>query len=191
MSLSRLATPIDGSAAWHSVEPRGTACCNGHGFTCASTALRTQSVCAPVCCVCCMGLPCRVTKGMQAVLKSGCMAEGLASVQDEAAGLVVALALRPQPHEALLDTCAAPGGKALFAAARMRAAARAGAAGPTEDTPPGLVVAADISDARLRLIHGAARLWGLEASVATVVGDLRERSTPGCAPLSACCTCCK
>ena len=40
-------------------------------------------------------------------------------VQDEAAGLVVAL-LDPQPGEAVLDCCAAPGGKALFAAGRMR-----------------------------------------------------------------------
>lgn len=41
-------------------------------------------------------------------------------VQDEAAGLVVAL-LAPQPGEALLDACAAPGGKTLFSAARMQA----------------------------------------------------------------------
>ena len=39
-------------------------------------------------------------------------------MQDEAAGLVVAL-LDPQPGEAVLDACAAPGGKTLFAAARM------------------------------------------------------------------------
>lgn len=43
---------------------------------------------------------------------------GAGQVQDEAAGLVVAM-LDPQPGEAILDTCAAPGGKALFAAARM------------------------------------------------------------------------
>lgn len=40
-------------------------------------------------------------------------------VQDEAAGLVVAL-LDPRPGEAILDACAAPGGKALYAAARMQ-----------------------------------------------------------------------
>ena len=39
-------------------------------------------------------------------------------VQDEAAGLVVAL-LDPEPGESVLDACAAPGGKTLFAAARM------------------------------------------------------------------------
>ena len=41
-------------------------------------------------------------------------------VQDEAAGLVVAL-LDPHPGEAILDACAAPGGKALYAATRMEA----------------------------------------------------------------------
>lgn len=41
-----------------------------------------------------------------------------AQVQDEAAGLVVAL-LDPQPGETILDACAAPGGKTLFAATRM------------------------------------------------------------------------
>ncbi len=39
-------------------------------------------------------------------------------VQDESAGMVVSL-LDPQPGEHVLDACAAPGGKALFAAARM------------------------------------------------------------------------
>ena len=40
-------------------------------------------------------------------------------VQDEAAGLVVAL-LDPQPGDNILDACAAPGGKTLFMAARMQ-----------------------------------------------------------------------
>lgn len=40
-------------------------------------------------------------------------------VQDEAAGLVVSL-LDPQPGERILDACAAPGGKALYIAAKMK-----------------------------------------------------------------------
>ena len=40
-------------------------------------------------------------------------------VQDEAAGLVV-LMLDPQPGERILDACAAPGGKAMFAAILMQ-----------------------------------------------------------------------
>lgn len=43
----------------------------------------------------------------------------LLQVQDEAAGLVVAL-LDPQPGEAVLDACAAPGGKTMYCAARMQ-----------------------------------------------------------------------
>lgn len=39
-------------------------------------------------------------------------------MQDESAGLVVAL-LDPQPGERILDACAAPGGKTLYAALRM------------------------------------------------------------------------
>lgn len=39
-------------------------------------------------------------------------------LQDEAAGLVVRM-LDPQPGESVLDCCAAPGGKALFAATLM------------------------------------------------------------------------
>lgn len=45
-------------------------------------------------------------------------------VQDESAGMVVAL-LDPQPGEDVLDACAAPGGKTLFAAAKMRGQVRA------------------------------------------------------------------
>ena len=45
-------------------------------------------------------------------------ADPVVQVQDEAAGLVVAL-LDPQPGESILDACAAPGGKALYAASRM------------------------------------------------------------------------
>ena len=45
-------------------------------------------------------------------------------VQDEAAGLVVAM-LDPRPGDTVLDCCAAPGGKALFAAARMAGQVRA------------------------------------------------------------------
>ena len=40
-------------------------------------------------------------------------------VQDEAAGAVIAF-LEPQPGESILDACAAPGGKAMFIAQRMR-----------------------------------------------------------------------
>ena len=47
------------------------------------------------------------------------MARGDCQVQDEAAGAVVAF-MDPQPGELILDACAAPGGKAMFIAQRMR-----------------------------------------------------------------------
>ena len=46
------------------------------------------------------------------------LSDGSCAVQDEAAGLVVAL-LDPQPGDSVADVCAAPGGKALFTAARL------------------------------------------------------------------------
>lgn len=52
------------------------------------------------------------------------MSEGRCSVQDVAAGLVVALALAPQHGEDVLDCCAAPGGKALFFASLMKGQVR-------------------------------------------------------------------
>ena len=48
----------------------------------------------------------------------GLVEGGQCVVQDEGAGLVVQL-LDPQPGDNILDCCAAPGGKALFAATRM------------------------------------------------------------------------
>ena len=51
-----------------------------------------------------------------AVSKSDWLA-GWLQVQDEAAGMVVSM-LDPQPGDTLLDACAAPGGKTLYAAAR-------------------------------------------------------------------------
>ncbi len=53
------------------------------------------------------------------LIREGYLERGICSVQDESAGLVVAL-LNPQPGETILDTCAAPGGKALAIACRMK-----------------------------------------------------------------------
>jgi 16S rRNA (cytosine967-C5)-methyltransferase len=61
----------------------------------------------------------RLESGMQAALEGGLIADGIAAVQDVAAGLVVAL-LDPQRGDRVADVCAAPGGKALLAAARLR-----------------------------------------------------------------------
>jgi 16S rRNA (cytosine967-C5)-methyltransferase len=66
---------------------------------------------------------------------------GAAAAQDDAAAAVVALAA-PTPGQSLLDACAAPGGKALFAAARMGGVGR--------------LVARDASDSRLAPLRAAA-----------------------------------
>ena len=78
---------------------------------------------------------------LQPVLRAGWFDEGRCAVQDEAAGLVVRL-LDPQPGETVRDLCAAPGGKALYAAQRM---------GNT-----GRVLATDANRARAGLVRDAA-----------------------------------
>ena len=65
----------------------------------------------------------RVGSNMQALLGSEWMRSGGGQVQDESAGVVVAM-LDPQPGQAILDACAAPGGKTMYAAARMSGTVR-------------------------------------------------------------------
>lgn len=72
--------------------------------------------------------------------------EGRMSVQDEGSQLVVDL-LDPQPGDAALDTCAAPGGKATAVAERVG--------------PEGRVLALDRNPRRLELVARAARRLGL------------------------------
>jgi 16S rRNA (cytosine967-C5)-methyltransferase len=70
--------------------------------------------------------------------------QGLFYVQDPSTLLAVKL-LDPQPGERILDACAAPGGKATFIAQKIGSS--------------GLVVARDVSEARLKLIkENCARL---------------------------------
>ena len=53
------------------------------------------------------------------------MRDGKVAVQDEGAGLVVSL-LDPKPGERILDACAAPGGKCVYVAERMKGQVRSG-----------------------------------------------------------------
>jgi 16S rRNA (cytosine967-C5)-methyltransferase len=69
--------------------------------------------------------------------------DGLIYIQDEAAQIVALLLLPIEPGGGLLDLCASPGGKFLAAA---------------QSLPPGArMVAADVSQARLRLLEDNAR----------------------------------
>jgi len=88
---------------------------------------------------------------------------GECQVQDEAAGLVVSL-VDPQPGEYILDACAAPGGKTLFMAARMK--------------NEGLILALDVSDKKLGALKRSAYQQNHAQIVRTQVGDLSTWTSP-------------
>ncbi|WP_456429597.1 16S rRNA (cytosine(967)-C(5))-methyltransferase RsmB [Rhodocaloribacter sp.] len=105
-------------------------------------------------------------RSLQPVIHAGLLADGRVAVQDESAGLVVRL-LDPQPGETVLDVCAAPGGKARYAAERMAGRGR--------------VLAFDVNEARLRLLADAARGAG-PAHLHTEAADLRTLAARADAP---------
>jgi len=86
----------------------------------------------------------RVSGGQ--LLESSLYQEGAFSVQDESSMMAVE-ALDPQPGEIVVDVCAAPGGKSLFAAERMR--------------DSGKVYSRDVYEKKLRLIEAEARRLGI------------------------------
>lgn len=93
--------------------------------------------------------------------------EGRFTVQDEAAQLVVAL-LDAQPGDRVLDTCAAPGGKATALAERVG--------------KRGYVLALDRNARRLDLVRRAARrlhLGRLECQVRDAAQSLSDLATEG------------
>lgn len=100
-----------------------------------------------------------IESGLQSVLGSGMLTKGDIQVQDEAAGLVVVM-LDPRQGESVLDCCSAPGGKTLFAAAKMGGKGR--------------VVAVDVSPARLRAVASTASMQGIEGFIEYVPGDARQ-----------------
>ena len=102
----------------------------------------------------------RATNGAD-LFASRAYQQGQFQVQDPNAGLAVAL-LDPQPGERLLDLCSAPGGKAMQAAIAM--------------VDCGLVVAADVSLARLDRVRENARRLRLRA----ICPVARDGTTPGC-----------
>ena len=102
----------------------------------------------------------RVSTGLQAISRAGLLASGQWAVQDEAAGLVVHAALAPRPGDRVLDACAAPGGKALLAAALMQG--------------EGLVVAADKSAHKVEAMQQAAKLQGASSCVTCVAAAAEE-----------------
>lgn len=102
-----------------------------------------------------------VESGLQSALPY--VRSGFAAVQDESAGLVVAM-LDPQEGDVICDTCAAPGGKALFTADLVG--------------PKGSVFALDINKRRVEAIDNFARTLGLR-NVVAAQADLLELGKPG------------
>ncbi|EPS62796.1 hypothetical protein M569_11992 [Genlisea aurea] len=100
----------------------------------------------------------RIKTGLQVVKQAGFLEKGLCSVQDESAGLVVEV-VDPKPGERIIDCCAAPGGKTLFMASRLKGR--------------GSISAIDINEGRLRILKEAAELHAVDDLITTVHADLR------------------
>jgi 16S rRNA (cytosine967-C5)-methyltransferase len=88
--------------------------------------------------------------------------------------------LAPQPGESIVDLCAAPGGKSLLIADRMKSVARDGAA-----SRPGRLVAVDLPGNRIdRLKENLSRTHGVEVALvqadvlANLAMSLREHRLP-------------
>lgn len=94
-------------------------------------------------------------RSLQPLVRGGLLRDGLCVVQDEGAGLIVHLL--EGVDELVVDACAAPGGKALYAASRMN----------------GRVVAVDVHQSRATLIGRAAERLGI-GNVDIRVGDARD-----------------
>ncbi|PKA51571.1 16S rRNA (cytosine967-C5)-methyltransferase [Apostasia shenzhenica] len=99
-----------------------------------------------------------VQAGMQAIIHAGLLKQGLCSVLDESAGLVVSV-VDPQPGETIIDCCAAPGGKALYMASKLKS--------------QGTIWAVDINKGRLRVLKEASRLQNLDDIINTIHADIR------------------
>ncbi|KAG5546730.1 hypothetical protein RHGRI_018789 [Rhododendron griersonianum] len=144
---------------WNNTDPSFSLRANsGKGFTRADLVTRLQMLKVPHEISPNLDDFVRIKTGMQSVMQAGLLKEGLCSVQDESAGLVVSI-VDPQPGESIIDCCAAPGGKTLFMAARL--------------SGRGAISAIDINKGRLRILKEAAKLQNVDNVVTTVDADLR------------------
>lgn len=100
---------------------------------------------------------------LQPVIQEGLLEKGWCVVQDESAALVVHV-LSPQPGDVMIDGCAAPGGKCLYAADRMGRA--------------GQIVAVDLYQQRLRMLETTAQVQGVQI-IQGIPGDLRQIAREG------------
>ncbi|KAF3527399.1 hypothetical protein DY000_02043256 [Brassica cretica] len=100
----------------------------------------------------------RIKTGLQMVVQAGLLKEGICSVQDESAGLVVSV-VKPQPGDRILDACAAPGGKTLFMASCLKR--------------QGMIYAMDVNEGRLRILGETAKSHQVNGLITTIHSDLR------------------
>lgn len=100
----------------------------------------------------------RIKTGLQIVMQAGLLREGLCSVQDESAGMIVSV-VDPRPGESIVDGCAAPGGKTLYMASRL--------------SRKGNLYAIDINKGRLRILRETAKLHQVDDVITAINADLR------------------
>ncbi|MEM8484436.1 MAG: 16S rRNA (cytosine(967)-C(5))-methyltransferase RsmB [Bacteroidota bacterium] len=94
---------------------------------------------------------------LQPLVRQGFLRDGLCAVQDESSGLIVCL-LDPKPGETIIDACAAPGGKAIYAASLMEG--------------KGSLEAVDIQEERLKKLDQVIERYDA-TWIKRTVGDLR------------------
>ncbi len=97
---------------------------------------------------------------LQPIVRHGWLKEGRCTVQDESSGLIVRL-LDPQPGETIVDACAAPGGKTLYAAAFMQG--------------KGELYAIDVQPERLNKLANVADRYDAKW-IQSRVADLRDKN---------------
>ncbi|KAJ0986877.1 hypothetical protein J5N97_005233 [Dioscorea zingiberensis] len=144
---------------WNNGDPRFCLRVNaGRGYTRADLVKKLETLKVPHEPSPCMDDFVRVQTGLQTVIRAGLLRDGVCSVQDESAGLVVSV-VDPQPGETIIDCCAAPGGKTLFMASRLRG--------------QGMVSAIDINKGRLRILKETSKLHNLDGVITAIHADLR------------------
>ncbi|XP_058112518.1 uncharacterized protein LOC131255735 isoform X2 [Magnolia sinica] len=94
---------------------------------------------------------------LKTCIQARLLKDGLCSVQDESAGLVVSV-VDPQSGETIVDCCAAPGGKTLFMASCLRG--------------KGMVYAIDVNKGRLRILEETAKSHNVNDVITVVHADL-------------------
>ncbi|KAL6313912.1 hypothetical protein AAG906_010331 [Vitis piasezkii] len=143
---------------WNNSEPSFSLRANsGKGFTRADLVMRLKMLKVPHELSPHLDNFVRIRTGMQIVIQAQLLKEGLCSVQDESAGLVVSV-VDPQPGESIIDCCAAPGGKTIFMASCL--------------SGQGMVHAIDINKGRLRIVKETAKLLLVDDVITTVHADL-------------------